>query len=147
MGRDMVPVFRRHPLATFFILTFLLTWMVWVPRAAASQGLLASDLLIVVGQVWAWIPAVAALLAAILTGGRAAVGELGSRPVRWRVGWRWYVVVIVGPAAFSLVVAIVYVLLGGSWSAAKWLLVFVLVLVAGSRLARGPRPEALPSRH
>lgn len=154
MGRYMVPVIRRHSLATFFILAFILTWVVWVPRAAASQGLLASELPIVVGQVWAWIPAVAALLAAILTGGRAAVGELGSRLVRWRVGWRWYVVVIVGPAAFSLVVAIVYVFLGGSWSAAwPWefgglvgfvTFFLVLVLTDGVGEELGWRGFALP---
>jgi uncharacterized protein len=44
--------------------------------------------------------------------------DLGARLVRWRVGWQWYLVVILGPAAFSLVVAGVYVLLGGSWAAA-----------------------------
>ena len=39
--------------------------------------------------------------------------------MRWRVGWRWYVVVILGPAAFSLSVAGLYALLpGGSFSAA-----------------------------
>ncbi len=107
----------RHPLTTFFLLAFALTWAVWVPRAAATQGLLASDLPIAVGQVWSWIPAVAALVAAALTGGGAAVRDLGARLVRWRVGWRWYVVVLVGPAAFSLTVAVVYALLGGSWEA------------------------------
>jgi CAAX protease family protein len=38
--------------------------------------------------------------------------------VRWRVSWRWYLVVILGPAAFSLAVTALYVLLGGSWAAA-----------------------------
>jgi membrane protease YdiL (CAAX protease family) len=38
--------------------------------------------------------------------------------VRWRVGWRWYAVVALGPAAFSLVVAALYVLLGCSWTTA-----------------------------
>ncbi len=38
--------------------------------------------------------------------------------MRWRVGWRWYLVVILGPAAFSLAVAGVYVMLGGSWAGA-----------------------------
>ena len=37
---------------------------------------------------------------------------------RWRVGWSWYLVVLVGPAAFALAVAGVVVLLGGTWSAA-----------------------------
>ena len=102
---------RRHPLVTFFLLAFGLAWVVWVPRAAGAP-------LDTVGQAWTWAPAIAALLAAALTGGRDAVRELGSRLVRWRVGWQWYLVVILGPAAFSLAVAGVYTLLGGSWAEA-----------------------------
>ena len=102
---------RRYPLVTFFLLAFAITWVVWVPRAAGAP-------LGVVGQAWAWAPAIAALLAAALTGGREALGDLGSRLVRWRVGWQWYLVVILGPAVFSLVVAAVYMMLGGSWSEA-----------------------------
>jgi CAAX protease family protein len=98
---------RRHPLMTFFLLAFGLTWVVWVPRAAGVP-------VGVVGQVWTWAPAIVALLAAALTGGRTAVRDLGARLVRWRVGWQWYLVVILGPAVFSLVVAGVYVMFGGS---------------------------------
>jgi uncharacterized protein len=107
----MEQAYRGHPLVTFFVLAFAITWVVWVPRAAGVP-------LGVLGQMWTWIPAIAALLAAVLTGGRGAVRDLGARLVRWRVGWQWYAVVIVGPAIFSLVVAGVYVLLGGSWAAA-----------------------------
>ena len=102
---------RRYPLVTFFLLAFAITWVVWVPRAAGAP-------LGVVGQASTWAPAIAALLAAALTGGREALGDLGSRLVRWRVGWQWYLVVILGPAVFSLVVAAVYMMLGGSWSEA-----------------------------
>jgi membrane protease YdiL (CAAX protease family) len=102
---------KRHPLVTFFLLVFILTWVVWVPRASGAP-------LGVLGQAWTWIPAIAALLAAALTGGRGALRELGSRLVRWRVGWQWYVVVILGPAVFSLAVAGVYALFGGSWAEA-----------------------------
>src|SRR5215210_3615284 len=109
VGRGVAQVIRRHPLVTFFLLAFGITWIVWVPRAAGAQ-------LGVVGDAWTWAPAIAALLAAALTGGRAAVRDLGARLVRWRVGWQWYLVVILGPAAFSLAVAGIYVLLGGSWS-------------------------------
>jgi membrane protease YdiL (CAAX protease family) len=79
----MEQAYRSHPLVTFFVLAFAITWVVWIPRASGVP-------LGVLGQVWTWIPAIAALLA----------------------------VVIVGPAIFSLVVAGVYVLLGGSWAAA-----------------------------
>src|ERR671910_3682438 len=105
----MAQLIRRHPLTTFFVLAFGITWVVWVPRAAGAQ-------LGVVGQVSTWAPVIAALLAAALTGGRDAVKELGARLVRWRVGWQWYLVVILGPAAFSLVVAGIYVMLDGAWS-------------------------------
>ena len=71
----MAQLIRRYPLVTFFLLVFSITWMVWVPRAASVQ-------LGVVGQVWTWGPAIAALLAAALTGGRDAVRELGERLVR-----------------------------------------------------------------
>jgi membrane protease YdiL (CAAX protease family) len=114
----MAQLIRRHPLTTFFLLAFGITWVVWVPRAAATQGLLSTNLPIVVGEAWTWAPAIAALLAAALTGRRDAVRELRARLVRWRVGWQWYLVVILGPAAFSLAVAGVYALLGGSWAAA-----------------------------
>jgi membrane protease YdiL (CAAX protease family) len=124
-------VMQRHPVATFFLFAFAITWVVWVPRAAASQGLLVTDLPIVVGQVWSWGPAIAALGAAALTGGRTALRELGARLVRWRVGWQWYLVVLIGPAAFSFTVAGLYALLGGSWAAAapRALDVGVLALV------------------
>ena len=105
----MANLMRRHPLVTFFLLVFILTWVVWVPRASGAP-------LGVLGQAWTWIPAIAALLAAALTGGRGALRELGSRLVRWRVGWQWYLVVILGPAAFSLAVAGIYTLFGGSWA-------------------------------
>ena len=71
----MAQLMRRHPLVTFFLLVFILTWVVWVPRASGAP-------LGVVGQAWTWVPAIAALLAAALTGGRGALRELGSRLVR-----------------------------------------------------------------
>src|SRR5215218_6674140 len=108
-GREMAQLMRRHPLVTFFLLAYGLTWAIQIPVAAG----------VLEGSGWravTWVPAIAALLAAALTGGRAAVRELGARLVRWRVGWQWYVVVILGPAVFSLVVAGIYVMLGGAWS-------------------------------
>jgi membrane protease YdiL (CAAX protease family) len=101
---------RGNPVVVLFVLVFALTWVVWVPRAAGvPTG--------VVGQLWTWVPAVGAVLAAALTGGRAALRQLIRRLLRWRVRWQWYVLVILGPAAFSLAVAGVYALFGGSWSA------------------------------
>jgi membrane protease YdiL (CAAX protease family) len=102
---------RRHPVVVLFVLAFVVTWAVWVPRAAgADTGL--------VGRAWTYAPAVAAVLAAALTGGRAALKQLFRRLACWRVPWQWYLLVIIGPAAFSVAVAGLYAAFGGSWSAA-----------------------------
>jgi membrane protease YdiL (CAAX protease family) len=107
----MAQLLRRHPFVTFVVLVYGFTWVIWVPRAMGNVPFL-------VGRAWTWAPAVAALVAAGILGGRVALRELGSRLVRWRVGWQWYGVVILGPAIFSLVVAGIYTLLGGSWALA-----------------------------
>ncbi len=93
----------------FTLLTFGLTWAVWVPRAAGVD-------VGVVGQLWTWAPAVAAVLCAALTAGREGVADLGRRLVRWRVGWHWYLIVLLGPAVFALAVAGVQMLLGARWA-------------------------------
>jgi membrane protease YdiL (CAAX protease family) len=102
---------RRHPFATFVVLVYSFTWVVWIPRALG-------DVPFLLGRAWTWAPAVAVLVAAAILGGRGALRELGARLVRWRVGWQWYAVAILGPAVFSVAVAGIYVLLGGSWALA-----------------------------
>ena len=144
---------QEHPLVTFWVLAFAVTWVVWVPRAVGvPMG--------VVGEAWTWAPAVAAMIAAAITGGREALRQLLGRLLRWRVPWYWYVLVGVGPAAFSLGLAGVYVLLGGTWSivapralqAPAILPVLLLVLSAtdglGEELAwRGYALPRLLARH
>ena len=103
---------RRHDLSVFFLTVFALTWVVWIPRAAGvPMGVL--------GDLWTWAPAVAAVSSAALSQGRAGVRDLGRRLVLWRVGWIWYLLVLLGPLIFSVLVAAVDVLLGGSWTAAR----------------------------
>jgi uncharacterized protein len=137
----------EHPLVTFYVLVFGLTWAVWVPRALGVDfGL--------VGRTWTWAPAVAALLAAVLVGGRKAVREWASRLVRWRVRWHWYLIVLFAPAAFSLLVAACYALIGGSWRRAlPWtavppamlgLFLVILLLTDGFGEEPGWRGFALP---
>ena len=56
---DHAYMIKRYPLVIFTVLTFGLTWVVWIPRAA---GVPVPTL----GQLWTWMPAVSALLAALL---------------------------------------------------------------------------------
>src|SRR3954471_10273271 len=113
---------RKHPLIIFFILAYVLTW---------GPTLLFSDLPFVVPG-----PLLSALIVIAITMGWAGLRELGSRMIRWRVGWRWYAAALGIPFGAAVVAIALNVALGASVPAlAKlppWtdiLLVFPLLLL------------------
>ncbi len=83
---------RAFPLVAYFVLAYALSWLILVP---AGLGLLPDS-----AAVLAWLapfgPAAAAFVVTALTGGRPAVGQLLRRLVQWRVGIRWYLLVLLG---------------------------------------------------
>jgi membrane protease YdiL (CAAX protease family) len=95
---------RAFPLAAYFILAYALSWLILVP---AGLGLLPDS----AGGVLPWLvpfgPAVAAFVVTALTGGRPAVGQLLRRLVQWRVGFGWYLLVLLGIPLVELMGAFV----------------------------------------
>jgi hypothetical protein len=90
--RDFI---KRHPVSTYFVLTFAISWggFFWVVVPGGSES---ADWQIEA----AFLPAVLAMLAGpsvagvVLTGlidGRAGLRGVVSRLLKWRVGTRWYV--------------------------------------------------------
>jgi uncharacterized protein len=151
MGRSAA----RHPLATFFVLAFLVTWAVWVPRALVGLGVITSDLPVVLGRAWSWGPLAAAFLAARLVRGRVGVRELWGRMTRVRVPAVWYAVIVLGPALLWCLAAGVAVLTGQRFADARpgavevgpiaFLPVFlILILTDGFGEEVGWRGYALP---
>ena len=96
---------KRHPLITFFVLMFVLSWWPW-PLYAMGVPWATSPLL--PG------PLLAALIVIPLTQGWAGLRELGSRMIRWRVGWRWYAVALGIPLAAAVVAVALIVAMGAS---------------------------------
>lgn len=101
----------RRPLAAYFSLAFVGTWLIVGPLALArgeyGLGLLpftvpdGADFLLV--QLSAYTgPLLAALLVTAATAGRAGLRELRGRIGRWRVGAVWYLVAILAPLAIWL---------------------------------------------
>ena len=93
---------RRHPIITFFVLAYAISW-VGLPLYAAG--------------VWpipflATGPLIAALIVIPITQGRAGLRELGLRMIRWRVRWYWYAVAVGLPLAVLLVTVGLNVALG-----------------------------------
>jgi membrane protease YdiL (CAAX protease family) len=94
---------RAFPLVAYFVLAYALSWIILVP---AGFGLLPDS-----ASVLAWLapfgPAVAAFIVTALTGGRPAVRQLLRRLVQWRVGVRWYLLVLLGIPLLELLGAFV----------------------------------------
>jgi membrane protease YdiL (CAAX protease family) len=68
---------RRHPVISFFVLAYALTWAAIPWNSFFVPGVLISALVIV-----------------SVTEGKAGLKALGSRLIRWRVSWVWYVLAV-----------------------------------------------------
>lgn len=92
----------RHPLASFFLLAYALTWLGWSPwfLSEAGVGLLPFDggefdvFFNVAGLVLG--PTLSAFVVTGAAEGRDGVRRLLRRIVRWRVRPRWYLFVLAG---------------------------------------------------
>ena len=123
---------KRHPLITFFVLTYAIGW-----------GFLPIESV----RFMAGAPFIAALIVIPLTQGWSGLRELGSRMIRWRVRWYWYAVAIGMPLAVVGLVVGLNVALGASApsmvqysSLSTILLVFAVRLVNPGDGALGEEP-------
>src|SRR5215211_5083700 len=81
-----ISLVKRHPIITFFLLTYVIAW-VTLPF----------------GTFGAFSPLVAALIVIPMSQGLSGLKELGLRMIRWRVRWYWYVVALGLPLGVELV--------------------------------------------
>lgn len=103
----------RHPLLSFFLLAYALTWVGWSPwiLSDAGVGLLSSDigeisiLWNVVGLILG--PTLVAFIVTVTLEGKEGVIHLLRRTMLWRVGLRWYVFVFLVIPTVVLVSAVV----------------------------------------
>jgi membrane protease YdiL (CAAX protease family) len=104
MMSHLSSVVKRHPIITFFVLAYAISW-VGMPLYAAG--------------IWpipflATGPLIAALIVIPITQGLSGLRELGLRMIRWRVRWYWYVVAVGLPLAVLLLTVGLNVALGAS---------------------------------
>ena len=107
-------VLARHPLTFYFLLAYAGTWLVTVPFALSANGVgflpfgIPNGSVIFVSAVWVFLgPTLAAFIMTGATEGRAGIRRLLRRYVLWRVGLRWYLVVLLGPPVIVLLATIV----------------------------------------
>src|SRR5919107_6205863 len=89
---------KRHPIITFFVLTYAITWAIESPLVFLTDSVTATQGLVLIILASNVPSAVAIFLTAIVLG-RGSLRKLLGRLLIWRVDPRWYLVVVLGPAA------------------------------------------------
>ena len=117
------PILKRlisgHPLIAFFVIAFAGTWIAFLPLVLAQNGLgLFSYTIPEIGpyppSYWFAMlgallgPTLASFTVTAITTGKAGVQQLLRRYALWRVGLRWYLLVLVGVPLFQLVCASIF---------------------------------------
>ena len=102
---------QQHPLASFFVLAYLISWALWLPLVVTGDGsptgLAFAPLLL--GSL---VPSAVAIVLVASQYGKAGVGTLLRRLLIWRFGLGWWAAII-ALSALSLGAVGVHVLLGG----------------------------------
>lgn len=134
----LISFVKRHSLITFFILAYALAWALIVLAASVS---------IAFGFLALFGPAIAALIVAGMTEGRAGIKDLFRRTVLWRVRPLWYVVAIGLPFLLAVIAVGVYSVLTGTpisinLEQSLGLTLFLAIIVIGEEI--GWRGYALP---
>src|SRR5215212_4778787 len=99
----------RHPLVSYFLIAFAFSWTLLFSVLLSKDGLgllphgVSPALASVIVPASLFGPSVAALVITAATEGRAGLGRWLRLIVRWRVGLRWYLFVLLGlPAVMVL---------------------------------------------
>jgi uncharacterized protein len=114
----MISLVKRHPIITFFVLTYAIGWGL-IPFWTFQAG----------------SPFIAALIVIPLTQGLSGLKQLGLRMIRWRVRWYWYALAIGMPlAVLGLIVGLNVALGARAPSLVQFSSVSTILLVFGTKL-------------
>ncbi len=143
-----------HSIIAFFVLTYSISWMLWIPLALSSQGLLAIQISPFLGIVLGGMgPSLTAIILTVTESGDQGVRALFGHLLRWRVSIRWYLFVLLAPAVIIISAMILHAGFNhiafqlptiGDWRVV--LLTFMITFVFGGPLGEemGWRGYALP---
>jgi membrane protease YdiL (CAAX protease family) len=112
---------KRYTLPIFFLLTFALTWAMWIPatitKASGGTSMLGPDNPI--GQLGRWMPGIAAILLTGLMTGKQGNSALFHSIKIWRVNIGWYAFALFFQPALFLTTKFIDGLFGNSYEVAS----------------------------
>lgn len=149
-----------HPMISFFVIAFGLSWIAWTPYVVSENGLglvpFAFPEVLGTSQLLGMLPGAylgpitAAFLVIAITDGKPGLRGWVKRLSKWRVNWRWYVVCLAGVPAALIITTIPFAGLENMHlPAASVLIVFIpglvlQILTTGLAEEPGWRDFALP---
>lgn len=123
---------KKHQIIIFFTLTFIISWSPWY---TGGVGFKAAG------------PSYAGLIVVLLVSGWEGIKEMLGRLVKWRVGYRWWVVAFFGPLLVVLTAIGLHILAGGEapsfqvWKVEPLMIpVLMLILISPIGGAGGEEP-------
>jgi CAAX protease family protein len=140
----------RHPLVTFFVLCYALSWTLWIPLAVLRDAVPTPvpALALAVGSN---VPSAVAIILTAVMSGKRGTRQLLGRLLIWRVRPWWYLMLLLPTALILISITVVAVLYGGPAAALSGSVVAAVITVAlmtfpGSALGEeiGWRGFALP---
>ena len=103
----MKTLFKRFPLASYFVLAYLLTWSVELPMMLAARGMIALQLPHWLEAVAAFGPFIAAIVLLQVTQGVMGVRRLFASLTHWRVPGLWLAATLLSPFLVMLLALII----------------------------------------
>lgn len=99
---------NKSRLLYYFLLTFVISWLLWSPFYFLED----------VGDFWvlpgAWGPTIAAIILTYYHGKGSGVRDLLRKVLIWKVSWRYYFFAIFGILVVGLAAVLIHILSGGS---------------------------------
>src|SRR5918997_5539287 len=94
----------RRPVATFLVMVYVITWVIFLPAVLQGRGLLVLPVDLSEGLAFNAVVSIAtifgvalpAFLVTAATGGKDGVRDLLGRCLRWRAGLHWYLIALLG---------------------------------------------------
>lgn len=102
---------REGSIVVYFLLTFVVTWVLWVIAANLSQSPISQGVFL----LGVFTPGIVAIALTIKNHGEHGAREILCRVVNIHVGWRWYLFAIGYVPAVKLLAAAMHRVLTGAW--------------------------------
>ena len=103
-SNGLIRFVRQNQLVVFVVLAYALSWWAWIWYRLDPGNVDAP--ILPIG------PLLAALIVLAMIGGWPAIKGLLCKIVHWRVGWKWYALVLLLPVALTLSAFAINLLLG-----------------------------------